>query len=81
VNAISVRWRNQVLGYLSGEDAIRYEPMRTIIASGLIAATTARIWAYDGGDRLQAQVTVALPEPGLIAPLNEAPTGVATLVP
>jgi hypothetical protein len=82
VNAISVRWRNQVLGYLSREDAIRYaQPIRRIIASGLIAATTARIWAYDSGDRLRARVTVALPEPELIVPLNEAPTGVNTLVP
>ncbi|WP_427136022.1 HIRAN domain-containing protein [Pseudarthrobacter sp. S9] len=82
MNAISVRWRNQVLGYLSREDAIRYaQPIRRIIASGYTAATIARIWAYDGGDRLQARVTVALPEPGLIAPLNEAPTGVTTLVP
>lgn len=82
VNAISVRWRNQVLGYLSREDAIRYaQPVRRIIASGFVAATTSRIWAYDDGDRLQARVTVALPEPGLIAPLNDAPTGVTTLVP
>ncbi len=82
VNAISVRWRNQVLGYLSREDAIRYgQPIRRIIASGLAVTTTARIWAYDAGDRLQARVTVALPEPGLIAPLNDAPTGVTTLVP
>jgi hypothetical protein len=82
VNAISVRWRNQVLGYLSREDAIRYaQPIRRIIASGLTAATTSRIWAYDSGERLQARVTVALPEPELIAPLNEAPTGVNTLVP
>ncbi|MBT2515773.1 DUF4236 domain-containing protein [Arthrobacter sp. ISL-30] len=82
-NAISVRWRNHVLGYLSREDAIRYtQPIRRIIASGLSATTTARIWAYDGGgDELQARVTVALPEPGLIAPLNEAPTGLTTLVP
>lgn len=82
VNAISVRWRNQVLGYLSREDAIRYaQPIGRIIASGFTAVATARVWAYDVGDRLQARVTVALPEPGLIAPLNEAPAGVTTLVP
>lgn len=82
VNAISVRWRNQVLGYLSREDAIRYaQPVRRIIASGFTAVTTARIWAYDAGDRLQARVTVALPEPELIAPLNEPPAGITTLVP
>ncbi|MCO4275936.1 HIRAN domain-containing protein [Pseudarthrobacter sp. HLT3-5] len=81
-NAISVRWNGHVLGYLSREDAIRYtEPVRRIIASGFVAATTARVWAYDEGDRLRARVTVALPEPELIAPVNEAPTGVNTLLP
>jgi hypothetical protein len=81
-NAISVRWNGRVLGYLSREDAARYtQSVRRIIASGFGAAATARVWAYDEGDRLRARVTVALPEPGLIAPLNEAPTGVNTLLP
>lgn len=82
-NAISLRWRNQVLGYLSREDAIRYaQPVRRITASRLSVATTARILAYeDGSNKLQARVTVALPEPELIAPLNDPPTGVYTLVP
>lgn len=81
-NAISVRWRGLVLGYLSRDDAVRYtQPVRRIIASGLVAATTARIWAYDEGDGLRARVTAALPEPELIAPINEAPAGVSTLLP
>lgn len=71
-----------VLGYFSREDALRYaQPVRRIIASGFVVAATVRIWAYDEGDRLRARVTVALPEPGLIAPLNEAPTGENTLLP
>ncbi|WP_324644984.1 HIRAN domain-containing protein [Pseudarthrobacter sp. LT1] len=81
-NAISVRWRGRVLGYLSREDAPRYkQPIRRIIASGLVAATTARMWGYDDGAQFRARVTVALPEPELITPLNEAPTGVTTLLP
>ncbi|MDQ0144654.1 HIRAN domain-containing protein [Pseudarthrobacter niigatensis] len=81
-NAISVRWRGRVLGYLSREDALRYkQPVRRIIASGLLAATTARIWGYDDGGQLRARVTVALPEPELIVPLNEAPAGLSTLLP
>lgn len=81
-NAISVRWRGRVLGYLSREDALRYkQPIRRIIASGLLAATTARMWGYDDGAQFRARVTVALPEPELITPLNEAPTGVSTLLP
>ncbi|RAX14857.1 hypothetical protein DC347_20575 [Pseudarthrobacter sp. AG30] len=81
-NAISVRWRGRVLGYLSREDALRYkQPIRRSIASGLLAATTARIWGYDDGAQLRARVTIALPEPELITPLNAAPTGVSTLLP
>jgi hypothetical protein len=81
-NAISVRWKGHVLGYFSREDALRYaQPVRRIIASGFVVAATARIWAYDEGERLRARVTVAMPEPGLIAPLNEAPTGENTLLP
>lgn len=80
-NAISVRWKGRVLGYLSREDAKRYtRPLTRIIASGNVAAATARVWAYDEGDRLRARVTVALPEPALIAPLNAAPAGVTTLI-
>ncbi len=81
-NAISVRWNNNVLGYLSRDDAVRYaQPVKRIIASGLTAATTARIWAYDDGSQLRARVTVSLPEPEIIAPLNDAPAGLTTLVP
>lgn len=81
-NAISVRWGGRVLGYLSREDAVRFaHPVRRIIASGLVAVASARIWAYDDGSRLRARVTVALPEPELIAPLNTPPAGVTTLVP
>lgn len=73
-NAISVRWRGRVLGYLSREDAPRYkQPIRRIIASGLLAATNARMWGYDDGAQFRARVTVALPEPELITPLNEPP--------
>jgi hypothetical protein len=81
-NAISVRWSGHVLGYFSREDAVRYtQPVRRIIASGFVAVATARVWAYDEGDRLRARVTVAVPEPGLITPLNEGPAGVNTLLP
>lgn len=81
-NAISVRWSGCVIGYLSREDALRYkQPIRRVIASGLLAATTARIWGHDDGAQLRARVTIALPESELITPLNEAPTGVSTLLP
>ncbi|WP_347110952.1 HIRAN domain-containing protein [Paenarthrobacter sp. S56] len=81
-NAISVRWNNNVLGYLSRDDAVRFaQPVRRVIASGLAAVASARIWGHDDGGQLRARVTVALPEPELIAPLNAPPAGVTTLVP
>jgi hypothetical protein len=81
-NAISVRWAGRTLGYLSREDAARYsQPVRRITASGFAALSAARIWAWDGAQAMDARVTVALPEPELIAPLNEPPTATHTLVP
>lgn len=81
-NAISVRWRNGTVGYLSQEDALRYaQPIRRIIASGLSASTTARIWAYETQGKLEASITATLPEPELIVPLNDAPAAVHTVIP
>jgi hypothetical protein len=81
-NAISVRWAGRTIGYLSRDDAARYsQPVRRITASGFAPVSAARIWAWDGSQMMEAQVTVALPEPELIAPLNEPPTTTHTLVP
>ncbi|MDD7833838.1 HIRAN domain-containing protein [Paenarthrobacter sp. AB444] len=81
-SAISVRWNNNVLGYLRRDDAVRFaQPVRRVIASGLAVVASARIWAYDDGSQLRSRVTLALPEPELIAPLNAPPAGVTTLVP
>ncbi|MGY3566146.1 HIRAN domain-containing protein [Sinomonas sp. RB5] len=81
-NAISVRWAGRTIGYLSREDAARYsQPVRRITASGFAPVSAARIWAWDGAQMTDARVTVALPEPELIAPLNEPPTTTHTLVP
>lgn len=81
-NAVSIRWRNQLLGYLSGEDALRYAPVvRRLVASGYRAETTVRIWAFGSQGRVEARVTAALPDPELIAPLNDAPSAVHTVIP
>ncbi|MFF3039190.1 HIRAN domain-containing protein [Arthrobacter citreus] len=77
-NAISVRVRGQVVGYLSREAAAVYSPViHRIAGSGLVATTTARIWAVtrkswdnSAGPRFFSNIRVYLPEPYQILPLN-----------
>lgn len=87
-NAISVRVRGQVVGYLSREAAAAYHPIiHRITASGLVAATTTRIWAvtrnsWDESDkpRFYSNIRIFPPEPHQILPLNNDPqTSVAVL--
>lgn len=77
-NAVSVRVNGQVVGYLDRDAALVYRPnIHRIAASGMVATTTARIWAVvreswedDQGARFFANVRVFLPEPHQILPLN-----------
>lgn len=87
-NAISVRVRGQVVGYLSREAAAAYRPIvHRITASGLVTTTTARIWAvkrvsWDNSapPRFFSNIRIYLPEPHEILPLNyQAQTNVAVL--
>lgn len=88
-NAISVRVRGHVVGYLSKEDAARYrEPIHRIAASGHEATTKARIWAvvrksYDnqGPARFFSSVRVALSEPHLLVPSNGRPASAHSVLP
>lgn len=88
-NAISVRVRGHVVGYLSKEDAARYrDPIHRIAASGHEATTTARIWAvvrnsYDdrGEARFFSSVRVALGEPHLLVPSNGRPASAHSVLP
>lgn len=85
-NAITVQAKGHVVGYLSRADAIRYQqPIYRIAASGAAAATTARIWAstdaWGGQKKFRARVSVALPEPEMMLPLNDPPEGDYNLLP
>lgn len=80
-NAISVRVRGQVVGYLSREAATLYRPIiHRITASGLVATTTSRIWAVTrkswdepSKPRFYSNIRIYMPEPHQILPLNVAP--------
>lgn len=85
-NAVAVQAAGHVLGYLSRADAVRFQqPIYRITASGAMTATTARIWAstddWSGQKKFRARVTVALPEPGMMLPLNDPPEGDYSLLP
>jgi hypothetical protein len=88
-NAISVRVRGHVVGYLSKEDAVRYrDPIHRIVASGHEATTTARIWAVvrnsyenQGPARFFSSVRVALSEPHLLVPSNGRPMSAHSVLP
>ena len=77
-NAVSVRVNGQVVGYLDRDAAQAYRPIiHRIAASGMVATTSARIWAVvreswedDQRPRFFANVRVYLPEPHQILPLN-----------
>jgi collagen type III alpha len=77
-NAISVRVRGEVVGYLDRDAALAYRPViHRIAASGMTATTTARIWAVvreswedNQQARFFANVRIYLPEPHQILPLN-----------
>ncbi|WDF34560.1 HIRAN domain-containing protein [Arthrobacter agilis] len=87
-NAISVRIKGRVVGYLSRDDAARFVPvLHRIAASGHTAVTSARIWAttsrsWSNEKRIDfhSRVTIFLPEPNQVLPLNWASLdGVAVL--
>lgn len=78
--AVSARIDDQVVGYLSNEDAKKWHPeIHRIAASGAVAKTTGNVLAYnrhkwDRNGRttleLEVNIRVALPDPGLLLPLN-----------
>lgn len=85
-NAITVQAEGHIVGYLSRADAVRYQqPICRITASGAAATTAARIWAstddWGGQKKFRARVSVALPEPDMVLPLNDPPEGEYNLLP
>jgi hypothetical protein len=87
-NAISVRIKGKVVGYLEREVAPLYKPhVDRITASGHLPTTTARVWAStrsawdDSSARLVSNVRLALAEPHVLVPLNDPPTEKYSVIP
>jgi hypothetical protein len=87
-NAISVRIKGKVVGYLPRETAPLYKgSIDRITASGHVPTTTARVWASvrkswdESKSRMYSNVRLHLPEPHLLIPLNDPPAVAYSLIP
>lgn len=80
-HAVSVRAKGRVIAYMSKDDDAGYwNDLGRIVASGHKVVTTARIWAstqrpWDGRgpSKFETRVTLVLPEPHMLTPINNAP--------
>lgn len=86
-NAISVRIKGHLVGYMSKDDAKHYKPyVDRIVASGHVPVTSASIWAvlrdgYNGKPRFFSNVRLALSEPHLLLPVNDPPSTAYSIIP
>ena len=85
--AVSLRWRNQVLGYLPDSDIEPYFPeLARLAASGVDAVVKARLWtnmddpSHAPGSE-EFTVTVGVQPAGEIVPLNDPPLAQWVLIP
>ena len=85
--AVSVRWRNLVLGYLPNSDVEPYFPeLARLAASGVDAVVKARLWtnmddpSHTPGSE-EFTVTVGVQPAGEIVPLNDPPLAQWVLIP
>lgn len=85
--AVSVRWQNQVLGYLPDSDIEPYFPeLARLAASGVDAVVKARLWtnmdnpSHSPGSE-EFTVTVGVQPAGEIVPLNDPPLAQWVLIP
>lgn len=72
-NAVAVWFWGQHVGYLPADMAARYSPWmeRALGTRGL--AAEARVWGRLAGGNVRARVTVHLPEPHGLGPINSLP--------
>jgi hypothetical protein len=62
-NAVAVVVGDQHVGYLPAELAADYAvPLGRLVARGVLATGTGRIWALSDGGVVRARVTVLIPE-------------------
>ncbi|GAA0284475.1 HIRAN domain-containing protein [Cryptosporangium japonicum] len=77
-NAVEVRCRGALVGYLPREDAARYAPILTeLVRQGWTPSVSASVWCGYGTGR----VRLSLAEPHMLVPLNLPPSANHTVLP
>lgn len=72
--AVSVRYKDRVIGYLPDGESARYAQLRRIAASGYDAATQMRVWTNKNRDsQRDFWLSLELPQPDYLLPLNDPP--------
>lgn len=81
-HAVSVRYDDQVIGYLPEIDAVHYFPeMARLAASGFDAGVNAKLWANTEKDTPYFSLKVGVLRPGTIVPSNDPPDTDWALIP
>ncbi|CAN5212475.1 hypothetical protein BH09ACT6_BH09ACT6_05820 [soil metagenome] len=87
-DAISIRIHGQVVGYLPKGEFSEYLPiLNCIAANGVVAVTTARIWAVTRQTRRSttpeffANIRVSLPDANIFVPSSQPPSAPYTIIP
>lgn len=81
-DAVSVRWRDRVIGYLPSGEGTKYAQLRRVAASGYDATAKARVWTNSNWEgKRDFWVSVSLPVPDLLLPLNNPPADGYVLLP
>lgn len=81
-HAISVRWNDLVIGHIASDMTEKFQQVRRVAASGYDARVSARIWTNTNyKNERDFWVSVKLPEPDFLVPLNDPPHDGFTFLP
>lgn len=80
--AVSVRYKDRVIGYLPDGESARFAQLRRVAASGYDAATQMRVWTHKNRDgQRDFWLSLELPQPDYLLPLNDPPKDGFVLLP
>lgn len=87
-NAVSVRWKGQVVGYLPSEQARRYvRVLNRFVANAVVPTVRLRLWGVwrwssaRNRREFKASIRIALPATDTILPGNSVPTAAHYVIP
>lgn len=80
--AVSVRYKDRVIGYLPDGQSVRFAQLRRVAASGYDAATQMRVWTHKTRDgQRDFWMSLELPHPDYLLPLNDPPADGFVILP